>query len=68
MIGCPFGSPLIECLFVQLDTIWGAYGKVFKQGLLKKLLHNVNLSLGTSFLLNPSKLQKWNSRNKERIF
>jgi hypothetical protein len=58
MTQCPFGSPLIECLFVQLDTIWGAYGKVFKQGLFKNLLHNVNLSVGTSFLLNSSKLRK----------
>jgi hypothetical protein len=61
----PFWAPLIECLFVQLDTIWGAYGKVFKQGLLKNFLHNVNLSVGTSFLLHSSKLKKWNSRNME---
>ncbi len=46
----------------HLGCIW----KGFQKGLFKNFLHNVNLSLGTSFLLNSSKLQKWNSRNKER--
>jgi hypothetical protein len=64
MTWCPFGFPLIEYLFVQLDTIWGAYGKIFEQGLFKNFLHNVNLSVGTSFFLNFCKFQKWNSRNK----
>ncbi len=43
-----------------------AYGKVFKQGLLENFSHNVNLSVGISFFLHSSKLQKWNSRNMER--
>jgi hypothetical protein len=62
----PFWVSFNWMSFCSIGHHLGTYGKVFKQGLFKNFLHNVNLSVGTSFLLNSSKLQKWNSRNKER--